>query len=47
MRGKTIGIVGCGRIGQVVANCAKSMGMHVIGFDPVMTPDAFADAVYA
>jgi hypothetical protein len=26
---------------KVVASCAQTMGMHVIGYDPVMTPDAF------
>lgn len=43
MQGKTLGVVGCGRIGQVVASCAQTMGMHVIGYDPVMTPDQFQD----
>jgi len=44
LSGKTLGIVGCGRIGQVVASCATVMGMNVIGYDPVMTPENFADA---
>jgi D-3-phosphoglycerate dehydrogenase len=44
MGGKTLGIIGCGRIGQVVASCAKTMGMEVIGFDPVMSADAMAEA---
>ena len=44
MNGKTLGIVGCGRIGQVVASCAQTMGMNVIGYDPVMTASAFQDA---
>ena len=44
MGGKTLGIVGCGRIGQVVASCASSLGMKVIGFDPVMTPEQMAEA---
>lgn len=43
LQGKTIGIVGCGRIGQVVASCAKSMAMTVIGFDPVMDEEALAE----
>jgi D-3-phosphoglycerate dehydrogenase len=38
LSGKTLGIIGCGRIGQVVASCANTMGMKVIGYDPVMTP---------
>ncbi len=41
---KTIGIIGCGRIGQVVASCAKVLGMKVVGYDPVMTPEAFKEA---
>lgn len=44
MSGKTLGIIGCGRIGQVVASCAQAMGMEVIGYDPVMTPEAMAEA---
>lgn len=36
LRGKTLGIVGCGRIGQEVARCAKEFGMTVIGYDPVL-----------
>lgn len=39
LNGKTIGIVGCGRIGQVVASCAKTMGMSVIGFDPIASAE--------
>ena len=39
INGKTLGIVGCGRIGQVVSSIAQGMGMHVIGYDPVMTSD--------
>jgi phosphoglycerate dehydrogenase-like enzyme len=39
MSGKTLGIVGCGRIGQVVAGTANTMGMRVLGFDPVMPAD--------
>lgn len=43
LNGKTLGIIGCGRIGQVVASCARSMGMKVIGYDPVMSLDAFTE----
>ena len=32
---------------QVVASCAQAMGMHVIGYDPVMTPDAFQEVSYS
>lgn len=41
--GKTIGIVGCGRIGQVVADCSRSMGMRVVGFDPVMSAEQMSE----
>lgn len=44
MSGKTLAIVGCGRIGQVVASCAATMGMRVVGFDPVMSAEAMAEA---
>jgi phosphoglycerate dehydrogenase-like enzyme len=33
--GKTLGLVGCGRIGQVVAALARGLGMRVIGYDPL------------
>ena len=32
--GKTLGIIGLGAIGILVANAASSLGMKVIGFDP-------------
>jgi phosphoglycerate dehydrogenase-like enzyme len=32
--GKTLGLVGCGRIGQAVAKRAAAFGMRVIAFDP-------------
>ncbi|MCD6512011.1 MAG: phosphoglycerate dehydrogenase [Thermoplasmata archaeon] len=32
--GKTLGIIGLGRIGRAVAERAKAMGMNVIGYDP-------------
>lgn len=34
VNGKTLGIVGCGRIGQAVARRATGFGMRVLGFDP-------------
>ncbi|MGL6227264.1 MAG: phosphoglycerate dehydrogenase [Thermoguttaceae bacterium] len=36
--GKTLGIVGMGRIGQVVAKFAKAFDMKVLAFDPFLTP---------
>lgn len=32
LRGRTLGIVGCGRIGSRTAQIAKALGMHVIGY---------------
>lgn len=43
LQGKTIGIIGCGRIGQVVARLSQSMGMKVIGYDPVMTQETLSE----
>jgi phosphoglycerate dehydrogenase-like enzyme len=36
--GKTLGIIGCGRIGKAVAKRASGFEMKVLGYDP--TPDA-------
>ena len=33
LHGKTMGIIGCGRIGQATAQIAKSLGMNVIAYD--------------
>ncbi len=38
--GRTLGIVGLGAIGRLVANAAIGLGMKVIGFDPEITVDA-------
>lgn len=42
LRGKTIGIVGFGRIGQYVAKMALGLGMKVVAYDPFVT-EAFID----
>ena len=36
----TLGIIGLGKIGSLVADAAIKLGMHVIGFDPHITVDA-------
>ena len=35
--GKTLGVIGLGAIGILVANSAVALGMNVIGFDPFMS----------
>jgi len=40
LTGKTLGVVGLGAIGVMVANDAASLGMSVIGFDPFISVDA-------
>jgi D-3-phosphoglycerate dehydrogenase len=42
LAGKTLGIVGLGRIGREVARRALSFDMKVIGYDPVLAPDRAA-----
>lgn len=39
LRGKTLGILGLGRIGQEVCKRMKSFGMHILGFDPFVSED--------
>ena len=38
--GRTLGIIGLGAIGSLVADAAIKLGMHVIGFDPGITVEA-------
>jgi len=37
--GRTLGVVGLGAIGVLVANAARSLGMRVIGYDPLISID--------
>ncbi|MGD8983440.1 MAG: phosphoglycerate dehydrogenase [Desulfobacteraceae bacterium] len=37
---KTLGLIGAGKIGRIVADRAKGMKMKVIVFDPYITPEA-------
>ena len=39
VRGKTLGLVGLGRIGQAVAVRARAFGMKVVASDPIADPD--------
>jgi D-3-phosphoglycerate dehydrogenase len=43
LRGKTMVIVGVGRIGSEMARRARAFGMHVIGFDPYVGPARFEE----
>jgi D-3-phosphoglycerate dehydrogenase len=36
---KTLGIIGLGRIGRLVAQRALAFGMRLVGYDPFVTPD--------
>src|SRR3546814_17744735 len=36
--GKTLGLIGCGNIGSIVADRAVGLKMRVIGYDPFLTP---------
>lgn len=39
LKGKTIGILGLGAIGKVVATCAKGFGMTVLAYDPYINEE--------
>jgi len=40
IKGKTLGVIGLGAIGVMVANDAVALGMDVIGYDPYISVDA-------
>ncbi|HKW09987.1 MAG TPA: phosphoglycerate dehydrogenase [Gemmatimonadaceae bacterium] len=41
LKGRTLGIVGVGRIGSEIATRAQAFGMEVVGFDPYIADDRF------
>ncbi|HST52729.1 MAG TPA: phosphoglycerate dehydrogenase [Pyrinomonadaceae bacterium] len=43
IRGKTLGVVGLGRIGRVVASRALGFEMKVVAFDPFVAPEQLRD----
>ena len=43
LAGKTLGIVGLGRIGQAVAKRARAFEMRVVGYDPFLSPERAAE----
>lgn len=40
LAGKTLGIIGCGRIGQRLAGLARGFDMNVLGYDVLVNPDS-------
>lgn len=40
LQGKTLGVVGLGAIGAMVANVALELGMNVVGYDPAISVEA-------
>lgn len=40
IKGKTLGVIGLGAIGILVANAARHLGMKVIGYDPYLSVEA-------
>jgi D-3-phosphoglycerate dehydrogenase len=40
LSGKTLGVIGLGAIGTMVANTARRLGMHVYGYDPYLSVKA-------
>ncbi len=41
--GKTLGLIGCGNIGSIVADRAQGLKMKVIAYDPYLTPERAAE----
>jgi len=41
--GKTLGLIGCGNIGSIVAERALGLRMKVVAFDPYLTPERALD----
>jgi D-3-phosphoglycerate dehydrogenase / 2-oxoglutarate reductase len=43
MFGKTLGVIGCGNVGSIVADRALGLKMKVIAYDPFLSPDRATD----
>jgi len=43
LAGKTLGILGVGKIGSDVAKMANGIGMNVVGFDPILDDSKFSE----
>ncbi len=44
LQGKTLGIIGLGRIGRAVAARARAFGMKIVAHDPFIAPDQVAES---
>ena len=44
IKGKTLGVIGLGAIGGMVANSASLLGMKVVGYDPFVTRSSYYGA---
>src|SRR5215207_8032553 len=43
LSGKTLGLIGCGNIGSIVADRAHGLKMRVVAYDPFLSPERAAD----
>jgi D-3-phosphoglycerate dehydrogenase len=43
IKGQTLGIIGFGRVGRLVAERARGLGLKIIAFDPYLTPEGFRE----
>lgn len=42
LEGKTAGVIGLGKIGSIVAKKLKGVGMNIVGYDPYISDERFA-----
>ncbi len=43
LQGKTLGVIGLGRIGRAVAARARGLGMNIVAYDPFIVPEQARD----
>src|SRR5207244_9869719 len=43
LTGKTLGVIGCGNVGSIVAERALGLRMRVIAYDPFLSPERAVD----
>ena len=43
LTGKTLGVIGCGNIGAIVAERARALRMRVVAYDPYLSPERARD----